>query len=120
MLEVTNDSIKKKLSGKFEYLYPIYEKLRDELASLYPNVRFILKTIYIIIDSDKGMLGVIFWKDDGLHIGLPNGLYNDRILDGKDLKYKGLDYKMVVREIEEIDDFIIRLFEDILRNLTEK
>lgn len=110
MKEIAPNTIKNKLSGKFDHLYPVYEKLRDELAKNIQDVKFILKTIYIKIDSKQGLLGVIFWKENGLHVAIPKKMEHDRIINGTDLKYKGYDKKIILKKVEDVDKFVLTLF----------
>lgn len=95
--------IKKKLSGKFANLYPLYEKFRDRIIQFDPDIKFYLKTIYIVVDSSTGPLCVIFWKENQLEIAVSSSIIDDNLLDGSHLKYKGMEKMLKIANEEDID-----------------
>lgn len=117
MKEINPNNIKKKLSGKYEHLYPIYQELCKKCFNK-EDIKLILKTIYIIVDSNEGLIATIFWRSDALEIAIPPvDVVSNRILDGNHLKYQGLNNMIRLQSIDEVDNFVIDLFEKIYRSV---
>lgn len=114
MNNVVNEAdISNKLKGKYSSLYPIYEKLRDELFKIGENISIRLFTIYFSIFFDNGLFAVVYWRDGYFEVGLPLKREHDRISSAKHLKWKQIHSAIKLHSVDEIDDFVI----DLLREL---
>ena len=115
--EVNSELIKKKLSGKYSPYLIIYEKLRDSLFSQFDDLTIIPKTIYLIIDSPKGILAVLFWKNDGLHLALETPKEDPLLYPALDLKYPPLNKKFILKTEDDINEFLIKTISEIYTSL---
>lgn len=118
MKEIHSEKIKKKLSGKYEHLYPIYKELCDKCFH-EKDVRILLKTIYLLVDSDKGLLTAIFWKEDALEVAIPIDEKDERILKAEHLNYKGLNSMVRLKKISDVDEFVENLFNKIYSHIQQ-
>jgi len=111
----TNMQIKKKLSGKYEHLYPVYEKIRDEIVSLDNNTKFFLKTIYVRIDFENGEFAVLFWKGTGLDLALPLEVDNELLISSMEHSYKSHPSMIRLNKVEDVNDTVIEIIKCISR-----
>jgi hypothetical protein len=118
--EVNAEQIQRKLSGKYSHLLPVYEKLRDEAFKIGEDVRFILKTIYIVIMTNEERLGVIFWKElDYLELALPVNYEHERFFPAEHLNYQGMDKEIRLSKVEDVDKFIVDVLSNIYKNINK-
>jgi hypothetical protein len=110
---VNEDEILNKLKGKYSSLYPVYEKLRDELFGFGTNICIRLFTIYFSIYFDNDLFAVVYWRDGYFEIGLPTKKEHERLSSGKHLKWKQIFTVLKIHNKDEIDDFVIDLFKEI-------
>ncbi len=108
------EAIQAKLSGKYESLMPVYEKLRDELFKIGTNIKITLKPLYMRIEFDSGSSGMVYWKDDYLEVLLPTDAQDEkRLLNAKHYKIKGLDKMVRLTTVDDIDDYLVDLLSGI-------
>lgn len=112
--EITKDSIKQKLSGKFDHLYPIYLAILDILDDTSHNITIILKTIYIVVDFNNGKFGVLFWAEDGLDFLLPVDISHPRLEDATKYKYGKLSKMICLKNIDDVDDYVKNILFSII------
>lgn len=117
--EINSEIISKKLAGKYEAYYPVYEKLRDTLFENFDGITIIPKTIYALIDTADGLLGVIFWKPHGLELAIKTERTDEILNSASHLKYNPMNKMIILKDTNDISDYLIELLEENLRNLRE-
>lgn len=111
--EFKGNEIYMKLSGKYSNLYPIYGKLKEELFNIGKDIKIILKTIYMRVDFDNGLYGIIQWNEDGLEFLLPIKIEHERLLSTKHQGWKELNKMVRFKRPEDVDGFIVNLLKEI-------
>jgi hypothetical protein len=117
--EINSEILIKKLSGKYTDYYLVYEKLRDVLFSNFDEITIIPKTIYALIDSAEGLLGVLFWKAHGLELAIQTEREDEYLQSASHLKYSPMNKMLVLNKQEDINDYLIAIFKENLQKLRE-
>jgi hypothetical protein len=117
--EINPEILVKKLSGKYADYYSVYEKLREVLFSNFDGITIIPKTIYALITSTEGLLGVIFWKTHGLELAIQTERTDECLQSASHLKYQSMNKMLVLSKQEDINDYLLNILSENLQKLRE-
>lgn len=117
--ELNHEILEKKLSGKYGSYYEVYETLKETLFSKFDGITIIPKTIYALIDSNDGLLGVIFWKADGLELAIQTDRDYDFLHSAAHLKYSPMNKMIILNNKKNIDENLIQILNESMEKLKE-
>ncbi|NFA12194.1 hypothetical protein EXM33_07465 [Clostridium botulinum] len=117
--EINPEILIKKLSGKYADYYLVYEKLRNTLFLNFDGITIIPKTIYAIIDSTEGLLGVIFWKPHGLELAIKTERNDEHLHSASHLKYQPMNKMLILNKQEDINNYLIDILKENFQKLRE-
>lgn len=117
--ELNPEILRKKLSGKYAPYYEVYENLKEMLFSKFNGITIIPKTIYALIDSTEGLLGVLFWKSDGLELAIKTDRNDAFLHSATHLKYPPMNKMIILSNITDINANLIEILSENMQKLKE-
>ena len=115
--ELQPEILIEKLSGKYAIYYEVYNTLKRTLFSNFDGIKIIPKTIYALIDSRDGLLGVIFWKEHGLEFAIKTDREDDFLHSALHLKYSPMNKMIILNSNENIDKKLIQILKQNMNKM---